>query len=115
MMPLLPEAYFRTSRLSRPVLSWVFARHPDPRAAYPLAPSQSFASLTLMLPPIGRTKQGDERLERSQMRRELSGDSSHTIVYHAEPFLLCGFPLRGLPVRKFIHHCHEYRVVHQPS
>ena len=58
MMPLSPEYYFCTSRLSRLVQHWQSARLPDPRAAYTLSPSQSFASLTLMLPQIGSSNQG---------------------------------------------------------
>ncbi|MGD0227597.1 MAG: hypothetical protein ABSF71_35225 [Terriglobia bacterium] len=103
-MPLSPEYYFCTSRLSRLVQHWEFARLPDPRAAYPLSPSQSFVLLTLMLPQIGSTKQGGKKLETIPMAREQSGGNSQTIAYHAEPFVLCGFPLRCLPVREFVHH-----------
>jgi len=104
MIPLSPEYYFCTSRLSRLVQHWEFARLPDPRAAYPLSPSQSFASLTLMLPQIGSSKQGGKKRETVHMAREQSGDNSQTIAYHAEPFVLCGFPLRSRPVREFVHH-----------
>jgi len=104
MMPLSLEYSFRTSRHSRLVQHWEFARLPDPRAAYPLSTSQRFASLTLMLPQIGSTKQGGKKLETIHMAREQSGDNSQTNAYHAKPFVLCGFPLRCLPVREFVHH-----------
>ena len=43
-------------------------------------------------------------MARGQMAREQSGDNRQTIASHAEPFVLCGFPLRSLPVRELIHH-----------
>jgi hypothetical protein len=104
MMPLSPEYYFCTSRRSRLVQHWEFAQLPDPRAAYPLSPSQSFASLTLMLPQIGSTMQGVKNLETIPMACEQSRDNNQTIAYHAEPLVLCGSPLRCLPVREFVHH-----------
>jgi len=103
-MPLSPKSCFCPSHLSRLVQHWEFARLPNPRAAYPLSPSQSFASLTLMLPQIGSTKQGGKKLETIHMGREQSGDNSQTIAEHAEPFVICGFPLRCLPIREFVYH-----------
>ena len=57
-----------------------------------------------MLPQIGSTKQGGKKLESIHMAREESGGNSQTIAYHAEPFVLCGFLLRCLPLREFVHH-----------
>ena len=100
MMPLSPEYYFCTSRLSRLVQHWEFARLPDPRAAYPPSLSQSFASLTLMLPQTGSVKQGGKKLETIHMAREQRGDNSQTIAYHAEHFVLFSAPFCCLPVRE---------------
>jgi len=58
-----------------------------------------------MLPHIGCTKQqGGKKLETIHMAREKRGDNGQTIAYHAEPFVLCGCPLRWriTPARSFV-------------
>jgi hypothetical protein len=57
-----------------------------------------------MLPQIGSIKQRGKKLETIDMAREQNGDHSQTIACHAEPFVLCGLPLRRLPHREFVHH-----------
>ncbi len=37
------------------------------------------------------------------MAPEQRGDNRQTRAYQAEPFVLCGFPLRCLPLREFVH------------
>lgn len=48
------------------------------------------------------TKQARRRIESVEGARMAVGDSHHQLAFHARPFVLCGLPVRALPLAKFV-------------